>query len=123
MARLLCAHKSRAILPSTPPAASTRPRGRVLAAGGVDEVGVISGAEVYDPSQDARQVVGCMIKARCCFEMAVLADGTILAAGGYNSQDEPLASAELKLTNPATCSWSSAGSMTDGRGSFAMVAL
>ena len=91
--------------------------GRVLAAGDVHEVGVISKAEIHDLSQDAWQAVGCMIEARFCFEKVVLANGTVLAAGGYNSQDEPLASAELY--NSATCTWSSAGSMSHGQGSFA----
>ena len=89
------------------------PCGRILAAGGVSEAGVISRVEVYDAVQDAWHAVGHMIEARCSFEIMVVSDGTVLAAGGYNNEGLPLSSAERY--NPISCSWSSAGSMTDRR--------
>ncbi len=53
--------------------------------------------------------------------MVLLADGSVLAAGGLDSNDNPMASSERY--NPITNLWSAASSMAMARGTFQMVSL
>ena len=53
--------------------------------------------------------------------MVVLADGTVLVAGGFDSNDDPISSSER--FDPATNVWTAVGSMAVSRGAFQMVSM
>jgi N-acetylneuraminic acid mutarotase len=96
--------------------------GRVLIAGGAPlpaftDLLVSNTAEVYDPKAKAFTATGSMSARRVDHAATLLADGRVLVTGGYpvldGSSDENLSSAELY--DPATGSWSEAGSMGQAR--------
>jgi len=62
--------------------ASLLPDGRVLIAGGMDAVGFLASAEIYDPVDDSFTVIGDMGTARYEHTATTLADGRIFIAGG-----------------------------------------
>ena len=62
-----------------------------------------------------------MSEARAFFQMVVLADGTVLVAGGFDSNDDPISSSER--FDPATNVWTAVGSMAVARGAFQMVSM
>jgi hypothetical protein len=72
--------------------------GEFLVAAGVGTSGLLSSAEVYDPTTNAFSATGSMITARFLPGVAVLSNGQVLVAGGYNSG--VLASAELYTSAP-----------------------
>ena len=95
--------------------------GRVLVAGGVTIdcgnngscMGILAGAELYDPRTGVWTVTGSMHQARSRYSATLLSDGQVLVAGGeYDNSaggTSPLASAELY--NPRTGKWALTGSM------------
>jgi N-acetylneuraminic acid mutarotase len=97
--------------------------GTVLVAGGTDSLAgtPLASAEVYDPATDSWSTVGSMASARALHTANLLPDGTVLVTGGGDgavpaadgSGNGALASAELY--DPATQSWSPAGSMAAAR--------
>jgi N-acetylneuraminic acid mutarotase len=101
--------------------------GKVLIAGGVGPVsatdhGALASAEVYDPGSRKWVATGDLISTR--FQRgtaALLGDGKVLLAGGFESGEQALASAELY--DPTTGTWSSIGSMHGPRGESASTLL
>ncbi|MFN2546683.1 MAG: kelch repeat-containing protein, partial [Myxococcales bacterium] len=73
------------------------PGGRVLVAGA-------GSAEVYDPATDSWNAPATMLVDRRSFGIGLLADGRVMAAGGFDSNGNVLASTELY--DPATNAWS-----------------
>lgn len=83
-------------------AAALGPRGAVVA-GGVDgSARTLETVEVYD--KGALEAMPAFRQPRRAFGLAVLADGTLLATGGYDQNGQPLASTELYT--PGSPSWS-----------------
>ena len=90
--------------------------GAVLVVGGdrgVNSIGSpLASAELYDPSSGRWTATGSMAEARFAFRTTLLADGTVLVAGGRNDSDT-LATAELY--DPSSGRWTATGSMTEAR--------
>lgn len=108
--------------------------GRALAAGGnaVFSAGAsgfttvfFNSSEIYDPLNGNWTSTGDMSTPRSDFQMVLLPDGRVLAAGGtpdnVNAPPESLSSSEIY--DPATGLWTPTGSMLTGRLQFLMVTL
>jgi len=68
--------------------------GAVLVAGGADEKGYLSSAELYNPTTQTFTVTGGLKVARLGHKLALLKDGMVLVVGGQG-EGGALASAEL----------------------------
>lgn len=107
--------------------ATLLPNGKVLVAGG--KVGTSGGltpqvaasAELYDPVSGTWSATGSLTTARWEHTATLLANGTVLVAGGFDGTGTVLSSAELY--NPATGTWSSTGSLTTARASYTATLL
>jgi N-acetylneuraminic acid mutarotase len=82
--------------------------GRVLAAGGYNGT-TLPMAIVYDPATNSWSYTGSMLEPRSGGSIALLADGTVLIAGGGGGNGQSLATAETY--DPATGRWSAAETM------------
>jgi hypothetical protein len=97
--------------------------GKVLIVGGENGEGALASAELYDPAINAFTSTGSMTTARSGHTATLLVNGKVLIAGGVSSQlfaygalmpsTDPLATAELY--DPASGSFSPAGTMTKSR--------
>ena len=98
--------------------------GKVLVAGGTNQLGYVGAAELYDPATKSWSSAGDLIQARNFDTATLLRNGKVLVAGGFYNPagfgPGPLASAELY--DPATNRWSPTGNMGTAR-SGAMAAL
>jgi hypothetical protein len=88
--------------------ATLLPDGKVLVAGGVDNIRAVASAELYDPATGTWAATGSMTTSRVGHTATLLPDGKVLVAGG-----DGLASAELY--DPASGTWAATGSMTTSR--------
>jgi len=62
------------------------PNGKVLLAGGVDNIGnALASAELYDPATGTFSATGSMAQSRFRVTAVVLADGRVLVSGGFNA--------------------------------------
>ena len=92
--------------------------GKVLVAGGSTGAGAVKGAELYDPASNAWTSAASMNTARVFHTATLLSDGRVLVAGGQGEDYDGLASEGLtsaELYDPASNSWSLAGTMRGGR--------
>ncbi len=87
--------------------------GKILVAGGSDNSGTLTSAELYDPVSGAWSPTGSLTQARENHSATLLPNGKVLVTGGYNSTSGDLASAEVY--DPATGTWSITGSLTTAR--------
>ncbi len=102
--------------------------GRTLVAGGEISFGPSGGvrtttAELYDPQSGTWSLTGSMTAPRSESEWATvrLPNGQVLDTGGFIAEETPQASADLY--DPATGTWSSAGSMSTSRAGHTAVVL
>ncbi|MGH7993466.1 MAG: Kelch repeat-containing protein, partial [Limisphaerales bacterium] len=97
--------------------ATLLPSGQVLIAGGYDDTGSTTNAELYNPATKSWTMTGGMNDGRAVFTTILLTNGQVLAAGGFfyepSNQFGSLASAELY--DPATGAWTRTGSMANAR--------
>ena len=96
--------------------ATLLPSGEVLVAGGYDNTGSTTNAELYNPAAKTWTVTGGMNDARADFTATLLTNGQVLVAGGTFYQAGnfwTLASAEL--FDPTTGTWTNTGSMATAR--------
>lgn len=95
--------------------ATLLPDGKVLVAGGADSMrpsASMASAELYDPASRSWVATASMGTPRQRHTATLLADGSVLVAGGANSRGA-LASAEVY--DPRTGSWSAVKDMVDIR--------
>jgi len=87
--------------------------GQVLVTGGGDlstgSLTGLSGAEIYDPATDSWSAASPMSAGRYSHTATLLANGTVLVAGGGCGSDCYLSSAEV--FDPATRTWSPVGGL------------
>lgn len=99
--------------------ATLLPDGKVLVAGGCCDAAEasqtsLSSAEVYDPATGAWHMVGSMSVRRAYHTATLLANGTVLAAGGFWYRTGTGATAEVY--DPTTESWHNVPPMSSTRG-------
>lgn len=87
--------------------------GMVLIVGGGNSSGLVSAADLYDPSNGTFSVTGSLNTLRFGHTATLLPTGEVLIAGGINSAGQYLASAELY--NPSTGTFTPTGSMKTTR--------
>jgi Kelch motif protein/galactose oxidase-like protein len=85
--------------------------GKVLVEGGTGT----GSAELYDPATGTWSSTGSMSTARYGQTATLLQNGKVLVAGGSSGTSGGPSFASAELYDPATGTWSSAGSMTAGR--------
>jgi hypothetical protein len=97
--------------------ATLLPSGEVIVAGGYDNTGSTTNAELYDPATKIWTETGGMNDARATFTATLLTNGQVLVAGGYFSESgyNPGGLASAELFNPATEIWTITGSMATAR--------
>ena len=98
--------------------------GKVLVAGGFangDGSGALASAELYDPRAGTWQATGAMHEARAGHTATLLADGTVLIAGGGSSPADTSGTAEV--FEPGSGSWTATGRMDAARGSHTATRL
>jgi hypothetical protein len=92
-------------------AAALGPRGAVVA-GGLDSAArVLDTSEAYD--KGTLEAMPSLKQSRRAFALTALPDGSLLASGGYDQQEQPLASTEL--LGPGSPSWSVGPSLRTAR--------
>jgi hypothetical protein len=96
------------------PTATLLMNGKVLVAGGEDDSGVHSSAELYDSSTGTFAPTGNMTTGRVLPTATLLPDGTVLMAGGSLYPGASLATAELY--DPVKGIFTATGNMTTARG-------
>jgi uncharacterized delta-60 repeat protein len=102
--------------------ATLLPNGNVLVAGGAeagDNDAPLSGAEVYDPTNETWTATGSLTISRSSHTATLLPNGQVLAVGGRGlSGDNPVPLSGAELYTPATGNWvatASLGSSTTAR--------
>jgi N-acetylneuraminic acid mutarotase len=99
--------------------ATLLPNGEVLVAGGNSSFSnvypTLATAELYNPTSGAWTLTGSMSAARENATATLLNNGEVLVAGGCCSDPNSDAWQTAELYNPATGTWSSAGSMSSPR--------
>ncbi|NOJ91413.1 hypothetical protein HMI51_00395 [Corallococcus coralloides] len=106
--------------------ATRLPDGKVLVVGGHDGNNVFASAELYDPATDFWTSAGMLANARFGHTATLLANGKVLVVGGQDVDPVlgyPVPMATAELYDPATHSWSAAGSMASARAFHAVAAL
>jgi N-acetylneuraminic acid mutarotase len=92
------------------------PSGRVLVVGGQGVSGVLANAELYDPNSNTWSAAGSLTTARWGHSATLLPSGKVLVVGGTTFNGAKYVStATAELYDPATNSWSAAGSLATSR--------
>jgi hypothetical protein len=95
------------------PSATLLISGKVLVAGGANDIGFHTSAELYNPSTETFAATGNMMTGRALNTATLLPDGNVLMAGTYLFGSGSLASAELY--DPVTGTFTSTPAMTTTR--------
>ena len=102
------------------------PNGNVLAAGGIGGVTLntpMTYAELYNVSTGVWQNTGTLVNGRFLFQMVLLPNGNVLAAGGLSGFQENDVMASAEVYNYTTATWTPTGSLATARKLFQMVVL
>jgi hypothetical protein len=90
-----------------------------MVAGGIEGGGAglsaSRSAELYDPASGSWNSTASMNGGRYQHTATLLADGTVLVAGGYNPKKSPSSLASAELYDPASGTWTSTGSLGNPR--------
>jgi len=90
--------------------------GRVIVAGGWNGYEYAVGAELYDPTAGTWSATGSLGTGRGYHGMSLLSDHKVLVAGGTTLVgNRSVAMDSAELYDPATATWSSAGSLASAR--------
>src|SRR5207237_1905896 len=93
--------------------------GRVLVAG---DQGVRGSADLYDPRTRSFTATADMSFPRDGFTLTLLADGTVLAPGGFNDFNQ-IALSSVELYHPDTGTWTLTGHLGQKRDQYASALL
>ncbi len=96
-------------------AATVLPNGLILASGGGNSTTIVNTCQLYDPSTGTWSPAGSMANARGGHTATLLSNGKVLVAGGIADLAATTMVTPCELYDPATDSWSPAGSLTTGR--------
>jgi WD40 repeat protein len=89
--------------------------GRVLVAGGHKDGGVLSRAEIYDPSTGTWTATGSFAQARYAHTATILQNGKVLVVGGETSFAGGSNTASAELYDPTSGLWSATGALAVAR--------
>lgn len=92
--------------------------GRVLVAGGFRDTAASATAEIYDSHSGTWAPTGAMHQLRADHTATLLADGRVLVVGGndpYAVPNRDLSLTSAELYDPHTGTWTTTGSLHDGR--------
>lgn len=92
--------------------ATLLPNGLVLVAGGVNSNGILSSAELYQPTNGTWTSTGSLSTPRYAHTATLLPNGLVLVAGGYNNSG---AVSTAELYNPSTGRWTNTDSLHTAR--------
>jgi len=107
--------------------ASLLGNGKVLVAGGDNNLNTpcncttfVSSADLYNPATNSFTPTGALVTARYAHTATVLANGSVLVAGGFGGATSTIQSggaalASVELYDPTTGMWTATGSMNNPR--------
>jgi len=95
--------------------ATLLPDGRVLIVAGINNDVCVGTAEIYDPTSNVFTASKSTITPRHFHTATLLPNGLVLIAGGVNSATNVNTLADAQLYDPATDTFTSAGSMGTAR--------
>lgn len=99
--------------------ATVLPDGSVLVVGGSEQDASLASAERWDPATGTFQSAGELATARALHTATALPDGSVLVMGGLatgaNPDAEPVLSDVVERYDPATSTFSEAGTLTEPR--------
>ncbi len=98
------------------------PNNLVLVAGGRDQDGVLTTAELYNPDTGTWSATADMSTGRLAHASTLLSNGKVLVAGGTTGKDRG-ALASTVLYDPATGIFSATGSISDARSNYTLTLL
>lgn len=101
--------------------ATLLPSGKVLVAGGTNNGGVLTSAELYDPALGTWSVTGSLGTARHLHTATLLSNGKVLVVGGQDNSNT--ASANAELYDPVLGTWSGTGNLNVARGNHTATLL
>ncbi len=96
---------------------------RILAAGGFGASGILATAEVYNTMTSTWNSTGSLATARAVFQMVLLTNDNVLAAGGVGRTTGSIYLDSAEVYNSTTGSWNATGSLATARARFQMVLL
>ncbi len=99
------------------------PNGKVLLAGGFDNVSILATTELYDPANGTFSVTGSMAYPRVAPTGVVLADGRILVSGGFSRINSGVTLSTSEIYDPTTGLFTPTGNLNQNRGRHAMTLL
>ncbi len=100
------------------------PNGQVLVTGGeIPNEQYVASCELYNPTTNTWTSAAPMANIRSEHSITLLQNGQVLVAGGFTGSFVGTAISSAELYNPATNTWSSAGSLTVARARQAAVVL
>ena len=100
------------------PTATLLANGKVLVSGGQTSLvrpTSLASAELYDPATNRWSAAGSLVTARSVHTATLLPNGKVLVAGGLNTAANADSIAIAELYDPATNTWTPAGTMTTAR--------
>jgi len=89
--------------------------GEVLIAGGNNFTGFLATTELFDPATNSFQSSGSMAEERRQHTATLLNNGKVLIAGGFSNNTGSITRSSAELYDPATGTFSSAGTMSTAR--------
>ncbi len=92
------------------------PGGKVMVLGGFNDAGPLASVELYEPASGKWKTTGNMIERRLWNSVTLLPSGKVLVIGGSSTcNGEYCVLATTELYDPATETWTAAGSLTTPR--------
>ena len=97
------------------------PSGNVLAAAGYNNNGKLVSAQLYNLTTGTWTTTGSLATARDSFEMVLLHNGNVLAAGGEGNTCCTFVLTSAEVYNSTSSLWTTTGSLAKARENFQLV--